>query len=137
MEFLLWDLFAHIIRPKVVEYIQAHMAEGGSMPVYKHRLGQTVYLNAFSQGHCMAIPSLHQFSTPTYSCSRSQGGWCFSQHAPWRGQQSVSGLMHYHTFTLTGHLEFEATYKCFKTGRDRDRGAAPAVDQLCCWATFG
>lgn len=49
MNFLLWDFSALLILFKVMEYVQAHMVEGGSMLVFKHRLGQTVYLNAFSE----------------------------------------------------------------------------------------
>lgn len=66
----LWNFSSGIPLPrlilfKVIDYIQAHTVEGGSMPVFKHRLGQTVYLNAFSEGHFMAISFIHQFSTPT------------------------------------------------------------------------
>lgn len=92
-------------------YIQAHMVEGGSMFIFKHRIRTDSYLNAFSEGHFMAISSIHQFSTPTYSCSWE--GWGFSQHAPWTSQQSISRPTHNQTFALTCHLEFTFNLQIF------------------------
>lgn len=45
--FLLRDFFALLILLKVMEYIQSHMEEHGSMPIFRHRLGWTVSLMPF------------------------------------------------------------------------------------------
>lgn len=63
LSFSTWFFFALLILFKVVDYIQAHVVEKGVDVPIQTQIRTDSYLNAFSEGHFMAVSSIHQFYT--------------------------------------------------------------------------